>query len=110
MAQVPRGFVGTFVQSPDRTFELKRAHSFLRFAEQEHSGKPDCQGQVGVVENRTGGHGEVVFTVGTVELFVSLNPRDARAMATWAINPIRTPQLNQNLAALIIGIEQPLNV
>jgi hypothetical protein len=85
-------------------------HTFFRFTEQEHSGKPDRQRQVGIIENRTSGHGEVIFTLGTVELLVSLYPRNALAVASWTLNSIGPAELSQSFAAFFICIKQPLNV
>jgi hypothetical protein len=110
VAEIPRCFVRTFIQSPDCALELHGAHAFLGFDQQEHSGKPCGQGQVGIVEHCASENGEVIFALGTIELPVSLYPRDTFAVATRAFDAVRPSQFDQNLSAFIIGIEKVLNV
>ena len=63
-----------------------------------------------VIENCSSSDGEVIFTLGAVELLVSFDPRNTLTVATRAFYPVRPAQLGQNFPAPIIRIEQPLNI
>jgi len=110
MAEIPCRFVRTPVDPPDRALQLQSAHALLGFAEQQYSSEPYSQRQVGIVEHRASGHGEVIFALGTVELLVGLNPRDTLAVAMRTLDASRPAQLDQNFPAFIIGVEKVLNV
>jgi hypothetical protein len=65
---------------------------------------------MGIIEDRPSSYGEMVFALGTVELFVGFNPRNLPTLTPWAGNALGPAQFNQNFAALVVGVEQPLNV
>lgn len=56
VAQIPR----CLVADSKRSLNLTSAHALLGFTEQVGRRKPLFEGQVGVVENRSGGHGELI--------------------------------------------------
>jgi len=110
MAEIPCGLVRTLVITPKGALELQRAHALLGFAEQQRSGKPNRERQVGIVEDCPRRDREVIFALGTVELFVSLNPRDARAVASRTLDAIGPAQLGERFPAFRVGVEQVLNL
>jgi hypothetical protein len=106
MAEIPCGLVA----DAQGTLDLVGRHSLACFTEEYNSGKPCCQRKMRIVEYRSGGHGEVVFTLGTIELLISLDPRDALALAAWTLDAVGPSQPDENFAAFVVGIEQSLNV
>src|ERR1700722_9023932 len=89
MTEIPRGFVGAFVFSPDRPLELHRAHAFLGFADQQHGNEPDRQRKMRIVEDRTASGGELVFATNTLVTGIFLKPRYALVFAAGADQSLR---------------------
>jgi hypothetical protein len=106
MAEIP----SSFVADSKGTLHLISGESLACFHKQNNSGEPSGQRKVRIVEHGSGSHGEVILTLGTIELFIGLDPRDMRAVAPWAVNTIWPTQSNQNLSALVVCVEQPLYV
>src|ERR1019366_905426 len=88
VTEIPCGLVGAFVLAPKSTFELHSAHALLGFNNQQDGGKPSGQRQVGIVEDRSSCDREVILALGTVELFVSLNPSDTPTMASRTLDTV----------------------
>jgi hypothetical protein len=65
---------------------------------------------MGIIEDRASSHGEVVLAFGTVELLVSLNPRNALTEASRAFDATGPAQFSQNFSASFVGVEQTLNI
>src|SRR5438552_1401012 len=99
-----------FVTDSDSALHLVSGETFACFHEQEHSGEPSHQGKMGIVEDGSGSHGEMVFALSTVKLLVGLDPRNFVPVATWAFDTSGPAQFNQNFPAFIIGIEQRLKI
>src|SRR5271156_624653 len=76
-----------------RALNLTSGHAFLRFTKQQGSHKPLCQWQVGIVENRSSGNGELVIAGLAVEQFslsLQFNGAFLTSQATHAIGPSET--------------------
>ena len=86
------------------------AMSDLIFREQQNGSEPSLQRQMRIIEDRSRSNGELIFTFPAIELFAGLNPKNVRTLASWTLNTFRPAQLSQNLAAFIVGIEQPSQV
>ena len=103
MAEVPSGFVGTFVLAPDSPLELHRAHALLGFTQQQGCKEPDRQRQVRVVEDRAARGRELVLTTNTLEAGIFFQPRYTGIFAAWAHNTLRPAQTLKQLTAAVIG-------
>src|SRR5207244_1734886 len=103
VTEIPCGFVGTFVLSPESAFKLVRTHALACFHEQEHSHKPNVQRQVGVMEDRLCGHAELIGALATFKLRVVGKLKYFLALATQAFNPRRPTQLYEQRTALFIS-------
>lgn len=110
MTEIPRGFVGAFVESPDRALELVGAHAFLRFAEKQGRHKPDRQRQVGVIEDRPSQHGELINAGLTKEKFFRSRQFDSIGLAAGAANTLGPTEPLEQFAALFVGREHLGNV
>ena len=100
-------FCRTLVLSPDRALKLQCAHTLLSFAEQQDGHKPDRQWQVGIIENRTSGNGELVNTrLAEVNcLRESTQPDTYRFWQRGQFNALRPAKPIKNLAAVFVGRE-----
>ncbi len=110
MAEIPSGLVGTFVLTPKRPLELQGAHALLGFAEQQYSGKPDRQRQVGIVENRASKHGELIDAGLTKEQFFRRSQFDSIGFTAWAAYTFWPAEPLKQFAALFVGREPLSNV
>ena len=105
VTEVPCGFIGTFVLAPDRALKLAGTHAFLSFTEQQHSHKPKRQSQMGIVENRASGHGELVTAFAARELLAGVNPPHVAVFATRAFHAFGPSKPGENLTAIFVSRE-----
>ena len=106
MAEIPRRFVRTLVQAPNRPLELMCAHSLFSFAKQQSSHEPFRQRQMGIMEDRASGNGELIIAFGAIEQLVAGNePDNFLNMATWAFGTVRPAQSFKQFTALVVGRE-----
>ncbi len=110
MAKVPRGFVRTFMLSPNCPLELTGTHTLFGFTEEQDSHKPEGQCQVGIVEHRTSSHGELITAFTTGKLFPRVNPPDVAVMAPGAVNAFGPTEPGENLAAIFVGGIEPIQI
>jgi len=100
MAEIPCCLVAA---DADCALNLASRHAFLGFAEQKRSGKPFRKRQVGIIEDRASGYGELIIALFAVEelLFGFQFGHEAfTAQAAWAFGEA---QACQKFAALGIG-------
>jgi len=106
MAEIPGRFVRTLVQAPNRPLELMCAHSLFSFAKQQGSHEPFRQRQMGIMEDRASGNGELIIAFGAIEQLVAGNePDNFLNMATWAFGTVRPAQSFKQFTALVVGRE-----
>jgi len=110
MAQIPRGFIRAFVLSPDSPLELECAHAFLSLTEQQDSKKPLLKRQMGVVEDRASGDGELIITVFAIEDLLGCCQFNDWTFTTQTFNASRPAKPDKQFTALFIRIEQVYNV
>ncbi len=106
MAEVPSCFVRASINPPEGPFELHRAHAFLGFAEQQYGNEPDWQRKMGIMEYRSTGSSELVFTTNTLVAGILFEARDAAIFApgaNYAFGPAQT--LQQFPAAFVRWVE-----
>ena len=60
---------------------------------------------MGVVEYRSGSHGELIATFTASELFARLHPPYISVSATWAVNSFWPTQPREDFAAIFISVE-----
>lgn len=106
MTEIPRGLVA----HSQGALDLIRGHSFASFAEQESCEEPFLQRQVGIVEDRAGGHAELIVAFFAVKELLCGRKFDSGHLATWAFNSAGPAQTDEQLSALLVGIEQVYNV
>ncbi len=100
MTEVPRCLVAA---EAERTLNLASRHALLRFAEKQSGEKPFVKGQVGIVEDRAGGDGELIVTVfAVVESLFGFKFHDFH-FAARAADTLRPAQASKQFAALLIG-------
>ena len=109
MAEIPSGFVGAVVKSPDSTLQLVSTHTLLGFAEQEHGNKPNGQGQVSVMENCVAGHRELILTSDTFIACILFKPRNAGVFTARAGYPFGLAQAFKQFAAAVVSRIQIIN-
>ncbi len=110
MTEIPSGFVGAVVLPPDRALQLKGAHTFLRFTEQEDGKEPLLQREMGIVEDRASRDRELVVAVFAVEELFLGRQFWGWHLAARALNSSGPTQPNKQLTALFVGVEQVNNV
>ena len=101
MAEIPCRFVG-HAESP---LELIGAHALLGLAEQVDAQEPLPQRQMGIVEDRASGHGELIAALVAVKLVALYDLRDIDGLATWAHNRVGPAKRLKVLAALVFAAE-----
>lgn len=102
MAEIPRSFVA----DTERALNLAGRHSLFRFAEQERGEEPLVKRQVGVIENRSGGHSKLVVAfLAVVERLFGFQ-LDSGHLAARALRASGPAQTGEQLAALFICWEQ----
>jgi len=106
VAEVPSGFIADS-QCP---LNLASRHALLGFTEQQGSDEPFGQGQVGVVENRSNGHAELVVALPAIVESLFGFKFDGFHAATRATDAFGPAQTSQQLPALLIGREQRVYV
>lgn len=110
MAKIPSRLVGTFVLAPNRALELHRTHSLLGFAEQQNGEEPLLQRQMGIIEDRSSGDGELIVARFAVEELLGCLQFNDGHLAAHAFNAAGPAQTHQNLAAFFVGVKQVDNV
>lgn len=110
VAEIPRRFVRTFVQSPDRALELQGAHTFLGLTEQENGEKPLLQGQMRIVEDRASGDAELIVAILAVKQLLRCREFNYWTVAAETVNVIRPAKAHKQLAAFVVSVEQVYNV
>jgi len=103
MAEIPRGFVGAAIETPNGTFELVSTHSLLGFAKQQDSHEPYRQRQMGVVEDRARSYRKLITALAARELLAGINPPYIAIAAPWALSAFGPPKPGKNLSAILIG-------
>lgn len=107
MAQIPRRLVTADSES---ALNLASGHALLRLTEQERCGEPLHKRQVGIVEYRSSGNGELVVAILAVEQLLLGFEFDHGAFAAQAAGAFREAQARQKLAALLFGREHGVDV
>src|SRR5579859_473851 len=107
VAEVPRCFVTADSESAPN---LTSGHALLRLAKQKRCGEPLYKGQVGIIEYRASGDGELVVTVFAVEQLLLGFEFDHGSLAAQAARPFREAQARQKLTALLFGREHGVYV
>src|SRR6266478_1994758 len=110
MAEIPCCLVGAFVLAPDRALQLVSAHALFGFAEQKRSEKPLLQRQVRVIEDRASGDGKLVVAVLAVEQLLFGFQFYGGHLAAHTFNATGPAKAHEQLAALLVSIEQVNNV
>jgi len=110
VAEIPCGFVGTFVLAPNCALELERAHSLLSFTEKQDSHKPDGQWQVRIIEDRARSYRELITAFTTSELLAGVNPPHVSIMAARTVNALWPAQAGENFPAILVGRKHPIQV
>jgi len=107
MAEIPRRFVSA---DAERALDLESGHSLLCFTQEQSSGKPLKQRQVGIIENRASRDAELIITILAVEKLFFCLQFDYRSLAAKAARTFGPAQPYQQFAALLFGREQGMNV
>lgn len=107
VAKIPCGLVRA---DSKRALNLTCGHAFLGLTKQKRRSKPLFKRQVGVIENRSSGHGELVITVLTVEKMLFGLEFDHGAFTAQAMRALREAQARQELTALSIGRKERVYV
>ncbi len=110
VAEIPRGLIRAFMLTPDRALQLHSTHALPRFAEQQRCKEPLLERQVGVIENRAGGHGELVIAALAVEELLRGCQFDGWHLAARALHATGPAETDKKLAAFFVGVEQVNNV
>jgi len=110
VTEIPRRFVGTFMQTPDRALELVSTHAFLGFTKQQRREKPLLQWQMGIVEDRSSRDGELIVAILAVEELLRGLQFDDRHLAARALRAIWPAQPDKNLAAFFVSVKKVDNV
>ena len=109
VAQIPCRLVGTFVEAPNRSLELRGTHALLSFTDQQDGKEPDRQRQVGIVKDRATHHRKLVLASDALKPGVILHPRHAAVFAAGAGNTFRPTEPFKQFPALIIGRKQRID-
>src|SRR2546428_9895164 len=89
MAKIP----SSLIAHADCTLDLVSGDSLACFAEQQCNHEPFCERQMGVMEDRASGNGELVITFGAIEQLVTGNqPNNFLCAATRAFGSVRPAQ------------------
>ena len=104
MTEIPSGLVGAFVLAPDCALQLDGTHAFLGFAKQQCQRETSLATEVGVMEDRSSGDGELIFTVLAIEQLNRGRKADnPTGLASRTFRAIRPAQPLQQIATFIIG-------
>jgi hypothetical protein len=107
MAEIPCSFVA----HPDSALDLIRRDSLPRFAEKQCDHKPLLQREMGVVEDRSSSHRELILTLSAPKQFdVSREADNVLSFAAWTLRAIGPAQTFQQFAAFVVGWEQFNNI
>src|SRR5208282_5727389 len=109
VTEIPCGLIGAFVFSPDRALELHRAHALLGFAQQQYRNKPDRQREMGVVEDRPTGRGELVFTSHTLIASIFFEAGNSRVFAARTDQAFGPAEAFQEFTATVISRVEIVN-
>ena len=98
VAEVPRRLVA----HSERALDLTGRHSFLGLTEQQSRHKPLAQGQVRIVENRSGSYAELVVATGTVEKLSFGFQFDRLFLTAQAADAIGKAEAGEQFAAALV--------
>jgi len=102
MAQIPSGFVAY----PEGSLDLIGTHALAGFAQQQSGDEPSHERQMGIIEDRTSGYGELVVAILAVEQLLFSRQFNRWTFATRTLRTFRPAQAAENFAALFVsGVE-----
>ncbi len=110
MAEIPCGFIGALVLSPERPAQLVSGESLACFNQQQGCSEPDFQRQMRVIEDRTRRDAELIIALFAVEQLLSCCQLYGRAAAARALRAIRPAQTRKKRSAFFVGIKQVVEV
>src|SRR5437762_1777496 len=103
MAEIPCSLIRAFMQTPNSSFQLVSAHTFLSFAEQQYSHEPDRQRQMRIMEDRIASDGELILTANAFVSGVLLQPGDSPIFASRTGDALWPTQTFQQFTASVIS-------
>jgi len=103
VAQVPSSFIRAFMLAPNSALELSGRHALAGLYDKQHSGKPNIQRKVCIVEDRLGGYAKLIEAFFAFKLAVTRKVKNVLTLAAQAFNVIRPTQFYQQSAALFVG-------
>lgn len=106
VAQIPCGLVA----DSQCALHLVRRESLAGLTEQQRCKEPLLQRQMGVIENRSGGDGELIVTTAAIEELLRGLKLHGWHLAARTFNAVGPAETHKQLAALFIRIEEVYNV
>lgn len=107
VAEIPCCFVTADSES---ALNLASGHALLGLTEQERCGEPLNKGQVGIIEYRSSGNGELIVAILAVEQLLFGFEFDHGSLAAEAARAFREAQARQKFSALLFGMEHRVYV
>lgn len=104
VTEIPCGFVA----NSDCAFDLIGTHALACFHQEQNCHEPSSQRKMRIIEDRSRRHGELIAALAARKLLARIDPPDSLILAPWALDAIRPTHASENLAAVIVGREQPI--
>jgi hypothetical protein len=102
MAEVPRGLIA----DSQSALDLIRAHSLPRFTEKQGCEEPLLQWEMGVIEDRSGGHSELVVSLFAVEELLRGRQFHGGHLTAQALDACGPAEPDKNLTAFFVSVKQ----